>query len=216
MNHSTMMTVAQSRAIEPIRESNDLEGRGRGVKFSDLIALGVSLAELQGNFVEEGDCLIWRGSKTGQGHPYFRRGGRFCNARRAAYMLSKRREVRAGCVVYPRCRNSACIAEGCLAMGTQQQACITAARAGAYRTPACVASRRINGRRRAKLDAEKARAIMASKGVESSRVLAERLGVSVNAISLVWRGKTWRSAFVGEQVAQASVFAWAGSLGGAA
>jgi len=156
---------------------------------------------------EESGCWIW-GMAMVQGSPKVHitidgvsRGGR---GRWAAKSLEAGAFVERGLVVYAACKDRRCVNPAHARVGTQSQAKRAAAKRGAYKTAAKMASFiRIAAKRR-KLTDQDVRDIRASQ--ESTTELMKRYPVSRNHINSVRAGRLRRDL----TMPIASVFAWRG------
>ena len=156
-------------------------------------------ARLMARCEECGDCLLWRGSYTANGHPQVRALGKVQLVRRVVYQL-KRGPIQPGRVIVLKCGERGCVNPEHMAQYTIQQVAQKAAKSGSFSRPDRCAKiargwqRSVN----AKLTQEQAAEIRGSS--ETQRALAAKYGVSKSMIARIKNGTAWRPMAVGASV----------------
>ena len=139
--------------------------------------------------VEEGDCILWTGCITSNGHPMTRRQGNTLLVRREVFRLCCG-DLIARIPIDTRCGNKNCVNPEHLCASTASNIAKKAAKRGAWTTVARSVKISNAKRTKSKLTIEQAREIRAS--TESGPVLALRYGVNRSLINGIKRGSVWK------------------------
>lgn len=137
---------------------------------------------------EVGECLIWRGSVSGEGYPTMKCGGA-CRLVRRVMMEAQNIELAPRQPVITTCGEKLCISRKHLRKSTVALAAKAAAARGAFSRPDRRAKIAAGKRKIGKLTMEIAREIRLS--ADTGPVLAARYGVNRSLINRIKKGTAW-------------------------
>lgn len=163
--------------------------------------MGVTLTSIYSRCSQRGECRLWGGALSANGHPYVycpdtyaSKGRNYANlpGRHLVWRLVHKEPVQQGMRVMMTCRNRTCLWHGHMAKMTIAEATTFAAAGGAYQTLAHKVARTINGRKMAKLNQQKADQVRARVFAGEHREdIADELEVSRSLIDQICRGDRW-------------------------
>lgn len=167
----------------------------------------LTIETLQHYVTEEGECMLWKCGKNGDGYPQARIDGQPVNIRAWVFRMSGKKRSDSQ-VVTSNCGNRDCVNPAHLIAATRSSTNAAAYRSGNRNAQQEIAARRERAAKQGgvwahKLTLEKAREIRALKGTNvSQQQIAAQYGVSRSTVGEIWSGRRWRESSF-------SVFTWA-------
>ena len=143
----------------------------------------ITVEALLSHTVEEGDCLLWKGSMS-PGVPRIKIDGAMYSVRRLVYEALVG-EIPEGMQIGAKCRNERCVHPDCIIARTRKQA-MKGARFKANHTANVAHARRAQ----AKLDDEKVLQIREAEGRHCD--IAAQFGISKSYVSQIRSHRSWR------------------------